>query len=448
MTRKRLVLPVTLVAAATLVAVLLAGYGSPYVVRAEFANASGLRTDFKVTLGGVTVGKVKKVVLGPQDTAIATMEVDEGAAPVGTDAAAAIRPSNLLGEKVVELAPGNLRRPAPTNTLIPLVRTSTPTELDDVINVLDSDTRVALGVFLAEQGNALVGRSGDLAATLQRMPPALRDVGRMLADFAADNHALEELIDRSDRIVAAIAPERRSLGRFVDNAGGAFAALASRRAALGATVRRAPRAVAQLRASLLALRRAARPLAPAARGLRTAAPPLTQTLRELAPFMQAARPALRTVRAVAPSLERLAREGTPVVRRLGPAATRLSVFARAADPVTQTFDAGIPDLLGTMEGWARAIQNRDGVGHVYRLGIGLSAELIHALTKDFISPQRTRAPRRQGVANRLAPRPQVPGQVGNAPVPRLPAVKLPQLERHQPQVSSAPVHKLLDYLLK
>jgi len=206
--------------------------------------------------------------------------------------------------------------------------------------------------------------------------------------------------------------------------------------------------VAQLHASLLALQRAAAPLAPAARGLRAAAPPLTQTLRELAPFTQAARPALRTVRAVAPSLQRLAREGTPVVRRLGPAAMQLSAFARTADPVTQSLDAGIADLLGMMEGWTRAIQNRDGTGHVYRLGIGLSPQLIHALTKDFIAPQLTRAPRRRGIANPVAPGLQVPGLAGGPGVPQLPHVKLPKIEAPRLPASDAPVHKLLDYLLK
>jgi phospholipid/cholesterol/gamma-HCH transport system substrate-binding protein len=457
MRRARLISALVAVPAAVLV-VVLASSGSPYIVRAEFANASGLRTSFKVTLGGVTVGKVTKVTLSPRDTALATMEIDKQAAPVGADAAAAIKPTNLLGEKVVQLAPGDLRAPAPSGTLIPTARTSTPTELDDVLDALDGDTRTALSIFLAESGNALMGRGGDLASTLERMPRALPAVRRVLADLGADDRALGELIDRSDRVVAAIAHQRRPLGRLVQSAGGALGTLASRRTALGATVRNAPGAVRQLRASLVALQRAAAPLIPAARGLRAAAPPLTSTLRELAPFTQAAGPALRTVAAVVPSLRRLAGEGTPVVERLGPAAEQLAAFAGSADAATDTVDQGTGDLLGMMEGWARATQNRDGAGHVFRLGTTLSPALLTALNKSFISPTRRRPTSRQrrpeapalSTPTRRSGDGQRPSPEAPALQPRLPRVTLPALGASAPSSAprGAPLQHLLDYLLK
>jgi phospholipid/cholesterol/gamma-HCH transport system substrate-binding protein len=444
---------ILLVAAATAAVVRLAG-DRTYVVRAEVANASGLRPGFNVVVSGVKVGKVRDVTLSKHDTAIATLELEDSAAPVGRDAEASVRPSNLLGEKVVALAPGDARHPARSGALIPLAQTSTPTELDDVLNALDDDTRKALAVFLAEQGQALVGRGGDLAAMLARMPRALDDARRLVAELGSNSRALGDLVERTDRIVASVARQRGPLARLVDSAGGAFTTLAARQTQLGETVRAAPGAVAQLHRSLLALQAAARPLIPAAQGLRAAAAPLTSTLRQLPAFSEAARPALQTVRAVAPSLQRLANQGTPIVRRLGPAAVELSRFARAAEPASKTVDTGIADTLGFMEAWARAIQDRDGVGHVYRIALTLSPDLISALQQGYIlsgEPRRGRARRTPATLPTLESKP--PSSAARPPKLQLPGPRLPQLELPRlaaPAQSDAqrPVRKLLDYLLK
>jgi phospholipid/cholesterol/gamma-HCH transport system substrate-binding protein len=436
------------VAAPVLLAVALTSGTSRYVVRAEFPNAAGLRTGFNVTLGGVKVGDVTDVRLTKRDTAVATLELHSEAAPVGRDAQASIQSSNLLGEKVVALAPGDLRRPAPSGTLIPASRTSTPVELDDVLNTLDSQTRLALGTFLVEQGDALVGRSSDLAAALERLPPSLDDARRLIAGLATDNHALGRLIDRSDRILAATARERGPLGRLVDTAGGALDTLASRRAALAATVRRTPGALGQLQTSLAGLDRAAQPLIGAARGLRASAPGLAGTLRALPSFTAAARPTLAQLRAASPQLSQLARDATPVVRRLVPASQQLATFARTSSPVTDTFDRGIGDVVGLFEGWARAIQTRDAIGHYFRLGVKLSPRIVGDLTSGFIAPPSSR--RRDP-----GPRPGLPTtpQPTAVPAPRAPDVsglRLPKLPLPGTPTKGGgnPVGKLLDFLLK
>lgn len=454
MTRTRATTTTLLVVLTAATAVAVVGRHHPYLVRAEFSDASGLRPGFNVVIGGVKVGKVRDVTLSERDTAVATLELDDSAAPIGRDAKASVRPSNLLGEKVVALAPGDVQSAAPSGALIPLARTSTPTEFDDVLAALDDDTRKALAVFLAEQGQALVGRGGDLAAMLARMPGALDDVRRLVSHLGANSRALGDLVERSDRIVASIAREREPLGRLVDSTGGALSTLASRQAQLGGTVRAAPGAVSQLRRSLVALQTAARPLILAAQGLRAAAAPLTSTLLQLPAFSAAARPALRTVRAVAPSLQRLADQGTPVARRLGPAAGELSTFARAAAPASHVLDAGIDDTLGLMEGWARAIQTRDGVGHVFRAGLTLSPDLISALEQGYVlAPERRRPRARRTPITLPGLQPKAPSAAVRTPRIQLPA--LPQLQLKLPGVgvptesaAARPTRELLDFLLK
>lgn len=358
--------------------VLLRG-GSAYTVRAEFADANGLRANYTVREQGVAVGHVVGVSVTPRDTALATIALDPSAGPIGAGARASIHPSNLLGEKYVDVQPGDLRQPLRSGSTIPLARTYTASELDQVLNAFDPDTRRATAIFLAEQGNSLLGRGKDLAGVLQALPPTLQSTQQLVTGLAQDNLALGRLIDESDRILAVAAPQRHALGSLVNSAYGAFATLASRDRGLQQTVVEAPGTLVQLRRTLGSLEQAAPPLGQAATGLQATAPSLTHTLQALPPFLAAAKPALQAVRSTAPALTQLGVRGAPVVSALQPAAARLVGFARTLAPVSRLLDQHIAQILDVLQGWSRAIGDRDGVGHIYRIEVLLPKDIFTSL---------------------------------------------------------------------
>src|SRR5438094_655557 len=78
-------------------------------------------------------------------------------------------------------------------------------------------------------------------------------------------------------------------------------------------------------------------------------------------------PALATATEVAPSLAKLGRQATPTVRRLRPTISALRDLSIAAGPLTRTLDESMADLLGVAQGWALAVQQRDGVSHLFRV---------------------------------------------------------------------------------
>jgi phospholipid/cholesterol/gamma-HCH transport system substrate-binding protein len=450
-----------LVAAGAVALLLASGDGGDYHVRIQAYDAAGLRKDFLVKIAGTPVGKVDDVELDHADHAVATLSIDKSAAPVGLDARAAIRASNLLGEKYVDLEPGDVRDPAPSGHLIPRGRTTTSTDLDDVLSVLDSDTRAALASFLVGQGQALGANGTTVSAALRRLPPALDQATELVDGLAHDNRALGRLVARTDRALRAIGPQHAALGRLVDEAGRALTALDGRGTALRDTVREAPGALRQLDASLAALQDAANPLAPAARGLQATAAPLTRVLRTIPSFTRTAAPVLRTARAVSPQLRRLGRNAAPTLRRLRPAVADLRTFAGAADPVTRLLDTGMPDLLGVMQNWARAIQNVDGAGHVFRVNVvadGTPLDLLQRYVEDGSKrPRRSGAPRRRRTGSSAQPpkSPEPTATTGSprppAPAPR-PTVRLPGVKPIPLPVDPAPVSHgvktLLDYLLR
>jgi phospholipid/cholesterol/gamma-HCH transport system substrate-binding protein len=458
MTPARLVAVLALVGAAVVAVVLLRGGDDGYKVRAELRNAGGLREGFKVRVDGVPVGKVKKVELGDGDLAIADVRIDEDAAPLGRDARATVRAVNILGEKYLDIEPGDARDPAPSGAVIPAARTGVAVELDDVIDTLDLPTRAALNVVLDEGGRGLAGRGSDLASTVAAMPSALDRSGELLRQLGADNRALGRLVDESDRVVAGVAKERAALGRLIAGAATTLDTLGGRRSELGATVRAAPAALASLRRALAALQGATIPLRPAARGLRATAPSLNATLRRLPATAEAARPALRAARQVAPALDRLGARGTPLARRLRPTARQLATFSSDVEPATRALDDAFADVLGVMEAWARATGPRDATGHVFRLAVGGGADLIEAMargtsrpakrrqarapssTAPITRPNATRAPRIPKPAVRL---PQI--RLPKLDLPRLPDVRVPDVPLPGP--AGEDVNELLDYLL-
>ena len=441
----RVIAVAALVVAVVVLARIIVGGSHAYVVYAQFRDAGGLRQGFKVRIDGAPVGEVESLKLGPHDYAVAKLGIDKSAAPVGQGARATVRAADLLGEKYVDLDPGDRTAPLTSGAVIPPARTGLAVELDDVLNALDVQTRDNLHAFINEQGSAFVGRGGDLAATLAALPPSLDQTRQFLTQFGSDNAALGRLVDESDRVVAAVAAQRQNFGHLVSSASGTLATLGARQQQLGQTVAKAPAALVSLRRTLSALQGAAIPLGPAARGLEATAPKLTATLLQLPKFYSAAKPALDTIRQVSPSLQRLGTKGSPVVAKLAPLATELASFATSFDPVTKTLDSGAADALGVLEGWARSTQSRDNASHIFRFGLTVSPEtftdLAPLLKTPALNSKHASTPKHIVSLPKLLPSKQGGSSSTSTP-------KIVQNVQHTTTETLQNVQSLLNYLLK
>ena len=260
-------------------------------------------------------------------------------------------------------------------------RTGVPVELDDVLNMLDPDTRGRLRILINEAGVALAGRGADFNRTLSELPPALDQGTALVGQVAAENQTLGRLIGEGDRVIAAVNSRRDDLGALVDSAGRALQSVASRRAQLGRTVQAAPATLAQLRTTLTALRGTAQQLRPALNDLRATSPSLADVLRRAPSFTRDAQAALGAARAVAPELSRLGRRGTPPLRRLAPTAQRLARFASTLQPLMNGLDrqGALKAVLGFVDGWAGVIGNRDGLGNVFRVHVTASEQMLTSI---------------------------------------------------------------------
>ncbi|MCP5326870.1 MAG: outer membrane lipid asymmetry maintenance protein MlaD [Oceanospirillaceae bacterium] len=79
---------------------------STYNITARFENIAGLGERAKVSMSGVTIGRVTNIRLDTKDyVAVVTMAIDKSV-PLSTDTSASILTAGLLGEKYIGLTVG------------------------------------------------------------------------------------------------------------------------------------------------------------------------------------------------------------------------------------------------------------------------------------------------------------------------------------------------------
>lgn len=353
---------------AVIAAIVLIGGSDEPRVRMVMPDSLGLREGSDVRIGGVSIGQVKTTELDDRDDVVIEARLSDDSVRVGPDAKVTVKSLNLLGEKFMSIEPGRPIASQPDEVTIPARQVRRATDLDQLLNVLDDDTRTRLAVLINEAGLMTTGRQADFAKLLTQLPPSLEKATKLVGDIASDNQRLASMISHSDRFLDRTVAQGRDLQGFVDSAASAAQTFGERDQALRATLAREPGALGQLRTFLADLRTTAAPLGPAARNLADTAPQLTRTLAQLDPFRDAAKPMLEQARLASPQLSRLGKRATPVLKRSVPTLASLASFARTAHPLTDTLGPSTtawPDLISVLEEWGQVIQVRDGISHMF-----------------------------------------------------------------------------------
>lgn len=83
--------------------------GDPFLLKANFANVGGLKPRSRVSIAGVNVGKVKRIVLDADESYDAVVEMsisEELLEKIPDDSIASIRTSGLIGDNFIDISPG------------------------------------------------------------------------------------------------------------------------------------------------------------------------------------------------------------------------------------------------------------------------------------------------------------------------------------------------------
>jgi phospholipid/cholesterol/gamma-HCH transport system substrate-binding protein len=378
-----------------------------FEVSAVFQQATAVREGTPVRIAGVQVGEVAGVEREPgTDAARVRLRIEEAGLPVHRDATAKIRPRIFLeGNFFVDLKPGTPTAPAMRDgDTIPITRTATPVQFDQVLTALQSDTRADLQEVLTSYGSALTRRptAADDAGqdpmvqgltAAQALNRAFDDGPAALRGTAVANTALQGTRpDDLSRLVRGLRGTVEGLGRDE----GALRGLVS---GFRRTVDAFAAADADLRATVAELPGTLQGADTAFAGLRAALPGTRALSRDSLAFVRetpatiaAARPwVAQTRRLLGPAeLQGLARDLRPataslsrVVDRSTPLLAQADLLARCTTEVLlptgntvidegplSTGTANYKAFLSSLVGFNGEGQNFDGNGQVTRLIVG------------------------------------------------------------------------------
>lgn len=376
-----------------------------YEVNATFANSANIAVNSPVRIAGVDVGKVISSERDGDATKV-TFTVDGSGRPIHDDAFAAIRPRIFLeGNFFVELDPGSPSAPElDSGGTIPVSRTSTAVQLDEVLTALQSPVRADLSRLLESYGTALThkptaaedatqlpevkGRSG--AEALNGAFKYGGDAGRYSAQvtnalLGTEPRDLSRLIAGAERTFGAFASRESDLQGLIDNFNIFTGALASQSANLSTTIHRLAPTLKVAQSSLVSLNRALPPLRTWAIVFTPAVAELPELISASKPWLAQVRPLLsgkegggtaRLLAELTPGLAGAAQAGKentlPQLNRLGLCTSK--VFVPAGNQViNDRFSTGVPSYLEffyTLTNLAGAGQNFDGNGPYVRAQVG------------------------------------------------------------------------------
>jgi phospholipid/cholesterol/gamma-HCH transport system substrate-binding protein len=269
-------------------------FGSDYEVKATFANAANIRQGSPVRIAGVNVGEVKGV-RSVGDAAEVTFTVSEDGRPVHEDAQAEIRPRIFLeGNFFIDLEPGSPSAPEmPDDGTIPVTRTSTAVQLDQILTSLQGPERENLQKLLQGYGQALNYR--PTAADDKGQDPDVQ--GETAGEATNDAFVYGATAARDSAIVneALLGTEPGDLRTLIASSVKVFDALNAREA--------------QLKDFITNLNTTAGAFAAESENL-------SESVRLLAPTLERATPTLRNTNATFPYLRAFARDLQPGLREL------------------------------------------------------------------------------------------------------------------------------------
>jgi phospholipid/cholesterol/gamma-HCH transport system substrate-binding protein len=310
-----------------------------YVVKAELPTAQAVvpGQGQSVNVAGVKIGEVGEVNL-EDGRAVVTMQIKDEYKPIYEDASILLRPKTGLKDMILQLDPGTESAgEIEEGGRVRVANTLPDVNSDEVLSILDADTRAYLQILLDAGGTALrddsapgvQGAPADLRETLKRFEPTARDAERLTKQLAKRRRNISGSIHAFQQLVTELGAKDDQLASFVDSSNANFEAFAQEEQALQEAIALLPSTLSQTTTTLRDTSALAAELGPTLEGLRPFA-------RELAPSLIKQRPFLR--------------ETTPIIR------DQVRPFARDVQPTVRDLEAATSDLAPVAPRLQRSFQ--------------------------------------------------------------------------------------------
>jgi virulence factor Mce-like protein len=243
----------TLVGAVTVLVVTVAVFlayqansGLPFVptyqLSAQLPDANSMVKGNDVRIGGQRVGQITAITPEnvtnapcPNDptrqctgqVAKVDMNLNKDLEQLPEDSTVVVRSKSALGLKYLQINRGDSSQGFKPGSTMPLsAARPEPVEIDQVFNMFDTPTRVAIQANLLEFGNALAGRGVDLNAAIGQLKPLVEVLTPVMRNLADPNTGLSNFVSSLSATAAEVAPVAEIQGQLFADLDTTFAAFA------------------------------------------------------------------------------------------------------------------------------------------------------------------------------------------------------------------------------
>jgi phospholipid/cholesterol/gamma-HCH transport system substrate-binding protein len=309
----------------------------PFELQAEFETAQAVvpGQGQTVRVAGVRVGDVSEVEVD-NGVGVVTFAIDREFLPIYRDATILMRPTTGLKDMFFQLDPGTKAAGEfDEGDVVPVSNTAPDTNLDEVLEALDSDTQAYLRLLLVGAGKGLEGRDEDLGKLLGGLGPINKDLRKLSSKVASRQQNLRTLVHNFRILTGRVGQADQDLIELVTTSNSALGAIAEQDPSVRRAVGLLGPTLSQAESTLNEVADFASVLGPTFNDLRPFARNLDEANASLANLAQSATPTLENE--IRPFV-RAARKPIPDLRRAAaryaPAAPRLTVIGKKLNRLT------------------------------------------------------------------------------------------------------------------
>lgn len=218
-------------------------WSHPFTLTATFRNGDGILANNEVYLNGVKVGKVDAVdAVGGH--ALVTMVIEDPAGlPLYQDAKADVRKKNLLGETYIDLHRGDPGRPVLGSdgvpAQIPLGQTLSPVDIDQVLAILDPQTRDRMKLLINGAGDALTNQGGNLNDQAGSLRQLTEELNGPAQELRSRQGQIDTIVEELQRLYDVLAAQRDQVRDEFATWTDVMGQLADQEQAIGGTLQQA-----------------------------------------------------------------------------------------------------------------------------------------------------------------------------------------------------------------
>lgn len=330
---------------------------------ADFADAAAVAPGQhqEVRVAGVHVGDIGSAGVTRSGVAHIQLQITDRHLRIYQNASAVLQSKTPLNEMYVELDPGTPAAPIlkPGGT-IPLARTTSPVEIDSILQHLGPSQQVALQELLDQSQPALAGASGYLPSDLTALDSTLKNLEPVASALQTRKAEIATLVTDLQQVAGAVGGNQSQLAGLLNSAQSTLQTLQSNDSSLAAAIHDLPGTTSAVGSSLGKVQTLTTQLDPALQQLENsssvlpgAIDRLNSTLTDLHPVLDQLGPLVKDAIPLAGNLGSYLQKANPTLaglRTISPDLAPLTAYVQYDMPWLKGFFYNTDSVLSVYHG--------------------------------------------------------------------------------------------------